>query len=196
MKFMNNNSLLAEYYDATQGDDHRLFESMLDSIDLKMVWELATALGDQFMGVIKQPHTDAAKLQHLCEAANAAAKEVDNRYYHLKDWGLLNLVYRHQNECKFRSTWGMTEIVCRTEEYGETSYHTFNEKIHQFVDETDEDWCGVRRQLLALQWETIDRQFKKLIIDVSLHPTYEGKLELSKLAKLHGYPCWTDIDDA
>ena len=196
MKFMNTNTILADYY--RHADEHnipRLAKEMLDEFDMNQITTLACELGLHFGVVVKQPHTDVAILQHLCEVANAAAKEVNGQYYYLKDWALIHLVYHHPHECRHRWSWGMSEIVCRTEEYGETSYHTFNETLHRFVDETYEDWSGVRRQQLALVWDDIDAEFKNLVIKVSLNPTYEGKLELNKLANQFGYPCWTDVEE-
>ena len=56
------------------------------------------------------------------------------------------------------------------------------------------EWCGVSRQRLALIWDDIILEFKNLVIEVTLNPSYEGKLALNEMASQHGYPCWADVE--
>ena len=91
---------------------------MLADVNMELMTSLAVGLRPHFGEVVKNPSKDAARLQYLCEAANAAAKEVDNVYYQLKNFALLCLAYHHPYTTRYRVSLGMTEIVCRTEEYG------------------------------------------------------------------------------
>ena len=57
MKFMNTNTILADYY--RHADEHnipRLAKEMLDEFDMNQITTLACELGLHFGVVVKQPH--------------------------------------------------------------------------------------------------------------------------------------------
>lgn len=92
-------------------------------------------------------------LQATAELANMMAKAVDEDFYEIKDWLLVEITrqYFGHSSLAIRASWNMAELEVSTAEWGVSSYHTFQHMDAWYELPYAGEWCGIKRQFNALQ---------------------------------------------
>ena len=105
---------------------------------------------------------DLSELHYYCELVNALAKVYDNNFYELKDYLLTKIIINFKNNCLISYSWGLICIHVNSKKYGESCFHTFLELI-EFSELKETKFNGIKRQFLALKWNSLSNAKKKII---------------------------------
>lgn len=126
------------------------------------------------------------ELQWMTEAANMAAKAVSGIFYDLKNHLLQVMIETYPEAIEVAYSWNMNCVHVKSQEYGETCYHTNTHIPYSFPDA---EWNGVGRQSLALQWAKLTTYQKRWVVKGSLDRKYAT--HVNRMYIMYGLPVYS-----